>query len=79
MHSPSPAQGLCQKAAIGAAGTMEETMRVLTPTELMRMTRTELFALVARVTTILSEFPESSYEHAAAYLNLRNIRSALAA
>jgi hypothetical protein len=71
-------RGLCQKAAIGAVKTMEETMRVLTLTELMRLTRTELFALAARMTTALSEFPEGSYEYAAAYVNLRNIRAALA-
>jgi hypothetical protein len=30
MRPPSPAQGLRQKAAIGAVEAMEETMRVLT-------------------------------------------------
>jgi hypothetical protein len=40
-------------------------MRLLTLTELMRLTRTELFALVARMTTALSEFPQGSYEYAA--------------
>lgn len=78
MHPPSPVQGLRQKAAIGAVETMEETMRVLTLTELMRLTRTELFALAARMTTALSEFPEGSYEYATAYINLWNIRRALA-
>jgi hypothetical protein len=39
MHPPSPVQGLRQKAAIGAVKTMEETMRVLTTNELMRLTR----------------------------------------
>lgn len=53
-------------------------MRVLTPTELMRLTRTELFALAARMTTALSEFPEGSYEYATAYVNLWNIRRVLA-
>ena len=53
-------------------------MRVLTSTELMRMTRIELCALAARMTTALSEFPEGSYEYAAAHINLRNIRAALA-
>jgi predicted Rossmann-fold nucleotide-binding protein len=74
MHPPSKVQGLCQKAAIGAVGTMEETMRVLTLTELMRLTRTELFALAARMTTALLEFPEGSYERATAHVNLWNIR-----
>ncbi len=78
MHPPSKVQGLRQKAAIGAVETMEETMRVLIITEMMRLTRTELFALAARMTTALSEFPEGSYEYATAYINLRNIRAALA-
>jgi hypothetical protein len=78
MHPPSPVQGLRQKAAIGAVETMEETMKVLTIDELLRMTRTELCALAARMTTALSEFPEGSYECAAAHINLRNIRAVLA-
>jgi hypothetical protein len=78
MQPPSKTQRLRQKAAIGAVETMEETMRVLTQTELMRLTRIELFALVARMTTALSEFPEGSYEHATAYINLSNIRRELA-
>lgn len=78
MHPPSPGLGLRQKAAIGAVETMEETMRVLTLNELMRLTRTELFTLTARMTTALSEFPEGSYEYATAYINLRNIRGVLA-
>jgi hypothetical protein len=52
-------------------------MRVLTLTELMRLTRTKICALAGR--TALSEFPEASYEYATAYVNLRNIRAALAA
>ena len=78
MHPPSKAQGLRQKAAIGAVEMMEETMRVLAHTELMRLTRIELFALVARMTTALSEFPEGSYEHVTAHINLWNIRRELA-
>jgi hypothetical protein len=72
MHPPSKVRGLRQKAAVGAVETIEETMRALTQAELMRLTRTELFALAARMTTALSEFPEGSYEHAAAYVNLWN-------
>ncbi|HKB89914.1 MAG TPA: hypothetical protein VKC60_05290, partial [Opitutaceae bacterium] len=72
------AQGLRQKAAIGAVETMEETMRVLTQTDLMRLTRIELCALAARMITALSEFRESSCEHVTAYVNLWNIRRVLA-
>jgi hypothetical protein len=57
---------------------MEETMRVLTINELMRLTRTELCALFAQVTNELATFPEGSPQRTAAYINLRNIRWALA-
>jgi hypothetical protein len=78
MHPPSKAQGLRQKAAIGAVKTMEETMRVLTINELMRLTRIELCALAARVTNALADYPEGSTERLNAQINLRNIRSVLA-
>jgi hypothetical protein len=57
---------------------MEETMRVLTITELMRLTRTELCALAARITNELPDFPEGSTERANALLTLGNIRLVLA-
>jgi hypothetical protein len=41
---------------------MEETMRVLTLTELMRLTRIELCALLTRITNELPDFPEGSAE-----------------
>lgn len=78
MHPPFPVQGLCQKAAIGAVETMEETMRVLTINELMRLTRTELCGLAAKITTALPTFREGSPERVAACINLRNIRAILA-
>jgi hypothetical protein len=78
MHPPSPVQGLRQKAAIGAVETMEETMRVLTLNELMRLTRTELCGLAAQITAALTTFREGSPQRTAAYINLRNIRAVLA-
>jgi hypothetical protein len=57
---------------------MEETMRVLTLTELMRLTRIELCALLARITSELPDFPEGSAERDAAHINLRNIRAVMA-
>jgi hypothetical protein len=78
MHQPPRAQGLHQKAAIGAVQMMEETMRVMTITELMRMAKIELCDLAARITNILPEFPEGSHENAAARINLRRIRRILA-
>jgi hypothetical protein len=56
---------------------MEETMRVLTITELMRLTRTELCALLTRITNELPAFPEGSVERANALTTLRNIRFVL--
>jgi hypothetical protein len=56
---------------------MEETMRVLTITELMRQTRTELCALLTRITNELPDLPEGSVERANAHVNLRNIRFVL--
>ena len=70
MHRPPSVQSLRQKAAIGAVETMEETTRVRL-TELMRLSRTELFAFAARMTAALSEYSEGSYEYAAAHVNLR--------
>jgi hypothetical protein len=56
---------------------MEETMRVLAISELMRLTRTELCALLTRITNELPDFPESSAERANAHVNVRNIRYVL--
>jgi hypothetical protein len=57
---------------------MEETMRVLTLTELMRLTRIELCALLTRITNELPDLPEGSPEHDNALTTLRNIRFVLA-
>jgi hypothetical protein len=78
MHPPPSVARASQKAAIGAAGTMEEKMRVLTITELMRLTRIELCQLAARIANELPSFPEGSVERANAAANLRNIRFVLA-
>jgi hypothetical protein len=57
---------------------MEETMRVLTLTELMRLTRIELCALLTRITNELPDLPEGSAERDNALTTLRNIRFVLA-
>jgi hypothetical protein len=57
---------------------MEETMRVLSIGELMRLTRTELYDLLARIMNILADFPEDSSDRQAAEINPRNIRTVLA-
>jgi hypothetical protein len=74
----SVAVGLRQKAAIGAAKTMEETMQVLSIKELMRLTRIELIDLLVRITNALPDMPEGSENRQIALINLRNIRSVLA-
>ena len=53
-------------------------MRVLTINELMRMTRKELCGLAAHISARLSTYREGSPGRAAALINLRNIRWALA-
>jgi hypothetical protein len=50
-------------------------MRVLTLTELMRLTRIEFCDLLMRITNALPKFPESSAERTNTLLNLGNIRS----
>jgi hypothetical protein len=57
---------------------MEETMRVLTINELMRLTRVELCAVAQRITGELPTFPADSLERANALTSLRNIRLVLA-
>lgn len=52
-------------------------MRVHTLTELMHLSRTELFDLAARITTMLPHYPERSPERFNACINLRNIRREL--
>ncbi len=52
-------------------------MRVLTITELMRLTRIELCDLAARITNAWPDFPEGSVALENAHINLRNIRRVL--
>ena len=52
-------------------------MRVRDLTELMRLSRTELFDLAARITTMLPHYSKHSPERFNACINLRNIRKEL--
>ena len=52
-------------------------MRVRSLTELMRLSRTELFDLAARITTMLPHYSGCSPERFNARINLRNIRREL--
>jgi len=53
-------------------------MRAYTLTELMSLTRNELFVLHRRVVDALAQLPEGSPEHLAAVATLRYIRRVLA-
>jgi len=52
-------------------------MRVLTITELLRLTRIELCDLAARITNAWPDYPEGSEAQQNALTNLRNIRRIL--
>jgi ethanolamine ammonia-lyase small subunit len=56
---------------------MEETMRLLTINELMRMTRRELCELAAHITARLPTYRQGSSARTAALLNLRNVQFVL--
>jgi hypothetical protein len=70
-------KGRLQKAAIVAAATMEETMRVLTIVELF-LTKIELCNLAAKVANDIPMLLEGTQQRANALTSLRNIRFVLA-
>jgi hypothetical protein len=53
---------------------MDETMRVLTINELLRLTRTAVYGLLTGITAELAIYPERSPERTDAQINLSNIR-----
>jgi hypothetical protein len=55
----------------------EEKMRVISQTELMRLSRAELMVLQRRIAGELVNLPENSTELRNAHVNLVNIRRAL--
>ncbi len=67
-----------QKAAMSAVETKETSMRAYSLNELFRLTRTELFALHAKIASELAALPDHSVDRSTAFANLRNIRSLLA-
>jgi hypothetical protein len=79
MHPPPPVHGPPPEGRDWRGRkTMEETMRVLTLTELMRLTRIELCNLLTQVTSALACLPEGSPDRDNSLTNLRNIRAVLA-
>ena len=61
-----------------AAGTMEEKMRVLSQSELLRLSRLELTTLLRKIASGLPALPEGSHELRIAHYNRYNIRLTLA-
>lgn len=53
-------------------------MRVISQSELLRLSRIELHALLCRIAAELPALPEGSHDLRIAHLNLHNIRVALA-
>lgn len=53
-------------------------MRVLSPSEPLRLSRAELMVILRRIASELTAPPECSVELRNAHVNLRNIRAALA-
>ena len=81
----SDAAGSCgappvrMKAAMSVAGNeKEETMRVLSQSELARCTKGELSVLLRKIVCELPTVPEGSAELRTAHANLANIRRAMA-
>lgn len=52
----------------------KHNMRVLTITELLQLSRIELYDLAARITNRLPDYPEAYEAYPNARINLRNIR-----
>ncbi len=79
MHPPPPAHGPPPEGRDWRGRKIvEETVRVLTINELLRLTRIELCDLAQRITKELPTFPAGSSERESAFTSLRNIRLVLA-
>jgi hypothetical protein len=57
---------------------MEEAMRVISQSELLRLSRAELSVLLHRIVCELPHLAEGSHELRVAHANLQSIRAALA-
>jgi hypothetical protein len=71
------ANAVRKKVAMVAAEPMEEKMRVLSQSELLRLSRQELSVLLRRIASDLPNLKEGSVELRNAHTNLQNIRRAL--
>jgi len=68
---------VCRTAAITRSKTKEKTMRVISVTELSKLTRTQLFALYTQMQAVLSDLPQSSPEYQFVIGTLNNIKTVL--
>jgi hypothetical protein len=55
----------------------EKTMRVISVTELSRLTRAQLFSLYTQMQAVLADLPQGSLEYEFAIGTLNNIKSVL--
>jgi hypothetical protein len=69
--------GLRQNAAMVAAGTKENTMQVISVSDLFRLTRAQLFSLLTQFQATLADLVPGSAEHRFACAMLVNIRVVL--
>ena len=63
-----------RRPRLSRSKTKEETMQMLSITELMRLTRHELCVLLSRTENALSDYPEGTPERGAVLTNMSNIR-----
>ena len=66
------------KTAAVAVEAKEETMKVLTISELLNLTKIELLELAGSLATQLQELPAGSSEHQDTLKSLENVRAVLA-
>lgn len=69
--------GPCQKAAMVAVKTKENTMQVISVTDLSRLTRAQLFSLLTQFQATLADLAPDSPEYLFANARLANIRLVL--
>ena len=68
---------VCRTAAITRSETKETKMRVISVTELSRLTRTQLFALYTQMQAVLSDLDQESPEYQFVLGTLNNIKLVL--
>jgi hypothetical protein len=77
MRLASFGNGPLRKAAMFAVKTKEKMMRVISQTELSRLTRAQLFSLYTQIQVVLADLPQGSPEYEFALGTLNNIKAVL--